>query len=250
MQVRDLVSMLRVISTKALALGVKPSPILCTRRGNKSIYVASLSTYLLSGERDLIVLFCKTDGEPKKYIRYVDAPREFFEMRDNTKNPMGIYIPVLTIDNIPKILDPNVKEIHFKSFNGGEIFISDEVPSVGRNYLNMIMLNDINFMRLVLERKETLGIVFSIKYRENDSNHILFALGEPIRVNTKFYGRIYCTIRKEVAKPFLSIDERGKIIEAAGREEAGLPYASVIEIVDMSQSFKEILFSFVQQYIS
>ncbi len=206
------------------------------------LYISIMSTFLLSGKRDLIVFYTKIPHPPKKYIRYVDSPEEQMEFRNNTKNPMGIYIPIITVKEVPQILNPNITDIKIVSeISNIEIIATGRLDNALRN-LSVIRLDLLDFVRILLERKETLSIAF---YSEVEDKKLLFSLGEPMRIGDGLYGRIYLSSCDKTPKSYVTLDFNGKIRMDNGRKEPALPYAAIIKLKEITSEFSDFLLQFL-----
>jgi len=237
-EVEDVSDIARLVGTLTLGLKTLPSPIIVSEREGNFVYIYPLPLYFLSGKRDIFIIFCKSDKEPKNYIRYVDAPKETIDFRNNTKNPTGIYIPIINAATLPRILDPNVSDIQIKNA-GKEIILDDNLPEI-KEFPITIYLEEENFFRLCLERKEMLKLVFRIKSTNSNNMAIYFSFGEPMRIGEKLYGRIFYTRRKNTELPFLTIDDRGRLVETKGKKQAALPYLSLIRVRNITEKFIQI----------
>ena len=93
----------------------------------------------------------------------------------------------------------------------------------------IVNLNAYDFFRLVLEKKETLGVIFKIP-NESSQDATYIAFGEPIRIGKNFFARIFITKWREIYQPYITINDDGNLIEIEGLKEPHLIYASVIRI--------------------
>jgi len=230
----------RLSSTLAIGLNTRPVPLFYSKSGEKYLCVFVLSRFLASGKRDLFIFFAEHGYKLSKYIRYVDAPVEKLEFRENTKNPVGIYLPVIRATKMPSILNPEKKDLKLKS---GLIMLKDDVEYVGN--ISIIALNLTDFFRFILERKETLGIAFMKEI--DDDKALYFTLGDPMRIGENLYGRIYCSVGKKLKNPFVSISETNEIISHRGRKDPALMYATLISIVEMPSNFNLLFHEALRQ---
>jgi len=245
-EVQNISDICRFISTISLGRKMKSLFIIAKKHNNYYIYSTALNIYLFSGKADLLILYAKSDEKPKRYIRYVDAPIEKYEWRDTMINPVGLYLPVIELNKLPKILDPLITEVVLSSDLGMVINTDDEsIIENSKTLIEVMELGFSDFARLTLERKDINSISFSIPI---NNQSIYIAFGEPIRINNNLYGNIYITKGPHKDKGFFSVNEAGEVIWFNGKKDPALAYASVIHVKKLSNSFHQFISSVANLY--
>ncbi len=240
-EVQSIADICRFVSTFSLSNKTKPLYILAKKQGEHYVYSTALNLYLFSGKLDLLLLYTFSKEKPDRYIRYVDAPVEKCEFTSNMANPIGLYIPIAELASFPKALDPLVNEIILNS-DGDNVLSSDSYSIIESSemFFGVIVLDFVDFVRLILEKKSVNGLSYVLNLNEK---MIYFTFGEPYRINDKFYGKIYVTKGPYTDGRFVSIDESGKIAWYRGKRDPALIYASVIRIKSLSESFRKLILS-------
>lgn len=246
MKTKNILDIFRFASTLSLASKTKPLYILAKKLDNSYLYCSAFNIYLVSGTSDIIVLYAYSRDKPNKYVRYVDAPNEKYELTSNMHNPIGLYLPIIYVVNLPKVIDPILNKIELEVVSNSAVSLNNEIDlSELGEMLDIIVLEFEDLVRFVLERKETKSLLFTV---QSGKNAIYFSFGEPWRVNNKLYGKVILSEGPITNRSFVAISENGEVIWSDGRRDPTLAYASIIHVDELSSNFREILVSFTNPY--
>lgn len=225
-ETRDLQNLIRACATISMELERTVLPVVAMRRGDRWLYMLGILFGLRRSKQILLTLWTLSDTEPKNFIRYNDSPKEELELRMDMMNPVGAYIPVLRVRSWP---EPLVSGMFEKELAGYRVTIKDFDDVTLVSTVRVASLEDL--VRIAIEREDAWSLVFHVP-----DEKLWFTICGVLEAGD--HDRLYVHWwrgEREVRGPYLTINDKGKVVGHVGRIEPIYSYASLIELKSIGQ---------------
>ena len=222
-QLKDFATIVRLAFAISSELEANVLPIIAMPSDSKWKYLVSILYGLKRSKQILLNFFVLSDEEPKNFARINDAPKEEVELRNDLKEPVGAYIPIIKISDFPSFLIEGGYQKKWPDLNY-EIVVEKFSEKQLIYALKSKTLSDL--IRITVEQNNSIPAIFYIPQSE-----LWFTITGEYELGNE--TKLFIHYWKGKLNPtgnYATIDDKGNPIFHLGKLEPLYSYAAFILI--------------------
>jgi len=222
-QLKDLVTLVRLAFVISSELETNVLPIIAIPSNSKWKYLVSVLYGLRRSKQILLNFFVLSDEEPKNFVRINDAPKEEVELRNDLKEPVGAYIPIIRVSDFPSFLIEGGYQKKWPDLDY-EVIVEKFSEKQLIYALKSKTLSDL--IRITIEQNNRISAIFYMPQSE-----LWFTIAGEYELGdeTKLFIH-YWRGKMNLTGNYVTIDDHGNPIFHLGKLEPLYSYAAFIPI--------------------